>query len=42
VLNDDGVGALFSIMCAAMVVVAIDITVLGPRTTGRRLEVVSS
>ncbi|WP_433560045.1 MFS transporter [Pseudonocardia xinjiangensis] len=41
VLNDAGVGALFAIVCAAMVVVAVDIGILGPLTTGRRLEVVN-
>jgi putative MFS transporter len=41
VLDDAGVGALFAIVCAAMVVVAVDIGVLGPRTTGRRLEAVN-
>ncbi|GAA3088828.1 MFS transporter [Pseudonocardia yunnanensis] len=38
VLNDDGVVPLFAIMCVAMVVVAVDVSVLGPRTTGLRLE----
>jgi MFS transporter, putative metabolite:H+ symporter len=38
VLNDDGVTPLFAIMCVAMVVVAVDVSVLGPRTTGLRLE----
>jgi putative MFS transporter len=38
VLNDDGVTSLFVIMCVAMVVVAVDVSVLGPRTTGLRLE----
>jgi putative MFS transporter len=37
VLNDGGVGALFAIVSAAMIVVVIDVSVLGPRTTGRRL-----
>jgi putative MFS transporter len=42
VLNDAGVGALFAIVCAAMVVVAVDVGVLGPLTTGRRLEAVNN
>jgi putative MFS transporter len=42
VLNDDGVGALFAIVCAAMIVVVVDVSVLGPRTTGRRLEAVNA
>jgi putative MFS transporter len=41
VLDGAGVGALFAIVCAAMVVVAVDVTALGPRTTGRRLEAVN-
>jgi putative MFS transporter len=41
VLDDAGVGALFAIVCAAMVVVAVDVGILGPLTTGRRLEVVN-
>ena len=36
VLAGAGVGALFAIVCAAMVVVAVDVTALGPRTTGLR------
>jgi putative MFS transporter len=42
VLNDDGVTALFAIVCVAMVVVAVDVSVLGPRTTGLRLEAVNA
>ncbi|WP_433293449.1 MFS transporter [Pseudonocardia sp. CA-142604] len=42
VLKDDGVGSLFAIMCVAMVVVAVDVSVLGPRTTGQRLEAVNA
>jgi putative MFS transporter len=42
VLNDDGVGVLFAIVCVAMVVVAVDVSVLGPRTTGLRLEAVNA
>jgi MFS transporter, putative metabolite:H+ symporter len=42
VLAGAGVGALFAIVCAAMVVVAVDVTALGPRTTGLRLEAVNS
>ena len=42
VLDDAGVGALFAIVSAAMIVVVVDVSVLGPRTTGRRLEGVNS
>jgi len=42
VLNDDGVTPLFVIMCVAMVVVAVDVSVLGPRTTGLRLEALNA
>jgi MFS transporter, putative metabolite:H+ symporter len=42
VLNTDGVDALFAVMCAAMVVVVLDVSVFGPRTTGRRLESLSA
>jgi putative MFS transporter len=35
------VGALFSVVCGAMAIVAVDVAVLGPRTTGRRLETVN-
>jgi putative MFS transporter len=42
VLNDDGVGVLFAIVCVAMVVVAVDVSILGPRTTGLRLEAVNA
>jgi len=42
VLNDDGVTPLFAIMCGAMVVVAVDVSVLGPRTTGLRLEALNA
>jgi MFS transporter, putative metabolite:H+ symporter len=41
VLNDAGAGALFSVMCVAMVIVAVDVALLGPRTTGRALESVN-
>ena len=41
VLASAGVVALFTVVCAALVIVAVDIAVLGPRTTGRRLEAVS-
>ena len=37
-LNKAGSGALFAVICGAMAVVAVDVAVLGPRTTGRRLE----
>jgi putative MFS transporter len=36
-----GVGALFTVFCVALAVVAVDVAVLGPRTTGRRLETVN-
>ncbi|GAA1180420.1 MFS transporter [Pseudonocardia alaniniphila] len=42
VLKDDGAAPLLAIMCVAMVVVAVDVSVLGPRTTGRRLEAVNA
>jgi MFS transporter, putative metabolite:H+ symporter len=42
VLNDHGVAPLFVIMCVAMVVVAVDVSVLGPRTTGLRLEALNA
>lgn len=42
VLNDLGAGAVFGVMCAAMVIVALDIALFGPRTTGRTVESVSS
>jgi MFS transporter, putative metabolite:H+ symporter len=38
VLNDAGAGALFGVVCVAMVIVAVDVALLGPRTTGRALE----
>ncbi|HZA12739.1 MFS transporter [Mycobacterium sp.] len=40
-LHTHGAGALFSVVAAALVVVALDIAVLGPRTTGRGLESVN-
>jgi putative MFS transporter len=40
-LSSGGVGALFSVVCGAMAIVAVDVAVLGPRTTGRRLETVN-
>jgi putative MFS transporter len=40
-LSSAGVGALFSVVCGAMAIVAVDVAVLGPRTTGRRLETVN-
>ena len=42
VLNDDGVIPLFAIMCVAMVVVAVDVSVLGPRAAGLRLEALNA
>ncbi|WP_431877007.1 MFS transporter [Amycolatopsis sacchari] len=41
-LNSAGAGPLFAVVAAAMVLVALDIAVLGPRTTGRALEVVNT
>jgi putative MFS transporter len=41
VLADAGVGALFGVVCAALAIVALDITLFGPRTTGRSVESVS-
>jgi MFS transporter, putative metabolite:H+ symporter len=41
VLNDAGAGALFGVVCVAMVIVAVDVALLGPRTTGRALESVN-
>jgi putative MFS transporter len=40
-LHGAGPNALFAVVAAAMVVVAIDVAVLGPRTTGRALESVN-
>jgi putative MFS transporter len=40
-LNSHGPAALFLVVAGALVVVAADIAVLGPRTTGRRLESVN-
>jgi putative MFS transporter len=40
-LNKGGPGALFAVVCGAMAVVALDVALLGPRTTGRRLETVN-
>lgn len=37
-LHDAGAGALFAVIVAAMVVVIVDVSVLGPRTTGLELE----
>ncbi len=37
-----GSGALFSVVAVAMILVALDIAVLGPRTTGRALETVNA
>jgi MFS transporter, putative metabolite:H+ symporter len=41
-LDTAGATALFVVVAAAMVVVAMDIGVLGPRTTGRALELVNA
>lgn len=40
-LDGAGATALFLVVAAAMVVVAVDVAVLGPRTTGRALESVN-
>lgn len=37
-LHGAGANALFIVVAAAMVIVAVDVAVLGPRTTGRALE----
>ncbi|GAB3144358.1 MFS transporter [Amycolatopsis stemonae] len=37
-LNSSGPTTLFLVVAGALVVVAVDVAVLGPRTTGRRLE----
>ncbi|HVV23244.1 MAG TPA: MFS transporter [Pseudonocardiaceae bacterium] len=39
-LHHAGPNVLFTVVACAMVVVALDVTVLGPRTTGRPLEAV--
>jgi MFS transporter, putative metabolite:H+ symporter len=41
VLHNAGVGPLFGIISAALVIVVLDIALLGPRTTGRTLESVN-
>lgn len=41
VLNNHGPVPMFSIVSAAMLIVALDVTLLGPRTTGRDLESVN-
>jgi putative MFS transporter len=40
-LHGAGPNALFAVVACAMVVVAVDVAVLGPRTTGRALESVN-
>ncbi|MEV4316320.1 MFS transporter [Actinocrispum sp. NPDC049592] len=40
-LNNAGPNTLFAVVAAAMLVVAVDVAVLGPRTTGRTLESVN-
>ncbi|HEY2206339.1 MAG TPA: MFS transporter [Pseudonocardia sp.] len=40
-LASAGVVALFAVVSAALVIVAVDVAVLGPRTTGRSLEAVN-
>jgi putative MFS transporter len=42
VLANAGPGAVFGVVCAAMAIVALDIGLLGPRTTGRTVESVSA
>jgi putative MFS transporter len=41
VLASRGPVVLFTLVCGALAIVAVDIAVLGPRTTGRRLEAVN-
>ncbi|MHB1473889.1 MAG: MFS transporter [Dermatophilaceae bacterium] len=41
-LHHAGAGALFAVVAAALVIVAVDIGLLGPRTTGRALESVNA
>jgi len=41
-LHHGGGGALFAVVAAALVIVALDIGLLGPRTTGRALEAVNT
>jgi len=41
-LHHAGAGALFAVVAAALVIVALDIGLLGPRTTGRALEAVNT
>ncbi|GAB2985693.1 MFS transporter [Amycolatopsis acidiphila] len=41
-LNSAGAGTLFTVVAIAMAVVALDVALLGPRTTGRVLEVVNT
>lgn len=40
-LHSAGPAALFTVVGAAMVVVALDVGLLGPRSTGRALEEVT-
>lgn len=40
-LHSRGAGALFAVVAAALVLVALDVALLGPRTTGRALETVN-
>ncbi|MFG1648117.1 MFS transporter [Amycolatopsis sp. NPDC049252] len=37
-LDSSGATTLFLVVAGALVVVALDVALLGPRTTGRRLE----
>lgn len=41
VLSAGGAGAVFGIVAAAMVLLILDVLILGPRTTGRTLELVT-
>jgi putative MFS transporter len=41
-LQHGGPGMLFTVVGVAMAVVAVNVGVLGPRTTGRRLETVNT
>jgi putative MFS transporter len=40
-LHAAGAAVLFAVVAAAMIVVALDVGLLGPRTTGRDLELVN-
>ncbi|KAA9158283.1 MFS transporter [Amycolatopsis acidicola] len=42
VLESQGAGAMFAIVAVAMVVLIVDVGILGPRTTGRSVEAIST